>query len=371
MGQDGFSRRELPAWRRGRPSLRVRLAAVAVCLLAAGAGIIVVAGSLAARDQLTRQAGQLLRGYAGQLAGHPFLLTPLSRTAPGPAGLSLAAAGAGALSIAVRDSGGQLVMRTAPGIPAGQAGTVQPGRAGYLAIAEPIHYRAHRIPYAYSAEDFVLDVSPAGPGSPGTLVVSLSLARIGHATGHLRAVMLAVSGLVVLAAGGLAAWMISAMLWPLTWLGHRAEAIAAGRAPTAGPPASSLPGGPPRGCWAVAPALTVLLTQLERAGDAAAGPGPPGDLAGGAALASRRVTERRRQAIVDTSRELRKLVSVLAGLTEYYRLHDEPGPGGSDRLLDRVAEETARIDALIQTLEGTVQDEPGSPGHRENVGRSA
>jgi len=40
-------------------------------------------------------------------------------------------------------------------------------------------------------------------------------------------------------------------------------------------------------------------------------------------------------------------------------------------LRDRVAEETARIDALIQTLEGTVQDEPGSPGHRENVGRSA
>jgi hypothetical protein len=371
MGQDGFSRRELPAWRRGRPSLRVRLAAVAVCLLAAGAGIIVVAGSLAARDQLTRQAGQLLRGYAGQLGRHPFLLTPLSRTAPGPAGLSLTAAGDGALGIAVRDSGGQLVMRTGPGGPAGPAGTVQPSRGGYLAIAEPIHYRAHRIPYAYSADDFVLDVSPAGPGAPGTLVVSLSLARIGRATGHLTAVMLAVSGLVALAAGALAAWMISAMLWPLTWLGHRAEAIAAGRAAAAGPPASSPSGGPRRGCWAAAPALTVLLTQLEHAGDAAAGPGPPGDLPGGAALASRRVTERRRQAIVDTSRELRKLVSILAGLAEYYRLHDQPGPGGFDRLLDRVAEETARIDALIHTLEGTVQDEPGSPAPRETVGRSA
>ena len=62
---------------------------------------------------------------------------------------------------------------------------------------------------------------------------------------------------------------------------------------------------------------------------------------------------------MDTSRELRTLVSVLAGLTEYYRLHGQSGPGGFGRLLDRIAKETARIDALIHTLEGTVQDEAG------------
>ena len=203
----------------GRPPLRVRLAAVAVCLLAAGAGLIVVAGGLATRNHLTRQAGQQLRGYAGQLARHPFLLTPLSRTPPGPAGLSdLAAAGAGALSLEVRGAGGQLVIRAGPGRPAGpgpqvaaarvlagyhQAGTVRASGGGsYLSVAEPIRYRAHRIPYAYGAEDFALDVtSPAGTGAPGTLVVSLSLARISQATGRLTVIMLAVSGLVVLAAG--------------------------------------------------------------------------------------------------------------------------------------------------------------------------
>ena len=79
-------RREILARRPARPSLRVRLVAAAVCLLAAGAGIIVVASVSATRSQLTRQAEQQLRAYAGQLTSHPFLLTPLSRSAPGAAG---------------------------------------------------------------------------------------------------------------------------------------------------------------------------------------------------------------------------------------------------------------------------------------------
>ena len=42
--QDGVPRWKILTRRPARPSLRVRLVAVAVCLLAAGAGIIVVAG---------------------------------------------------------------------------------------------------------------------------------------------------------------------------------------------------------------------------------------------------------------------------------------------------------------------------------------
>ena len=158
MSQDALPRRRRPGWRPGRPSLTVRLAAAVSCLLAAGAVIIVVAGGLATRDHLTQQARHELHGYAGQLARHPFLLTPLSRTAPGsPALGALASAGAGPLSIEVRGAGGQLVMRVGPGRRAGPV----------LAVAEPVRYRAHRIPYAYSAEDFALDVtSPAGPARP-------------------------------------------------------------------------------------------------------------------------------------------------------------------------------------------------------------
>jgi len=53
--------------RPARPSLRVRLVAAAVCLLATGAGIIVVAGVSAIRSHLTGQAEQQLRAYAVQL----------------------------------------------------------------------------------------------------------------------------------------------------------------------------------------------------------------------------------------------------------------------------------------------------------------
>ncbi len=350
MGQDGSPRRKLLTW---RPPLRVRLAAVAVCLLAAGAGIIVVAGGLATRNHLTRQAGQQLRGYAGQLARHPFLLTPLSRTPPGPPGLSdLAAAGAGALSVEVRGAGGQLVIRAGPGRPAGpgplvtaarvlaghhQAGTVRASRGGsYLSIAEPIRYRAHRIPYAYGADDFALDVtSPAGTGSPGTLVVSLSLARISQATGRLTVIMLAVSGLVVLAAGCVGAWIIGAPRRPLTQ------------------------------------ALSATLAQLEQAQAEQAQAEQAGGEATAAGPAGRHAAGWRGQAIADTGRALRTPLSILGALTEYYWHRDQLSPADCDRLLARVADETTRIGMLIDALECAGPDQPGPPGRGENVGRGA
>jgi signal transduction histidine kinase len=348
---------------------------VTVCLLAAGAALIVVASGLATRDHLTRQAGQQLRGYAGQLTRHPFLLTPDSRTTPGPPGLSdFAADGAGALSIEVHSSGGQLIVRAGPGHPAGSGvhaaaaqvlagrgrpATIRATRGGsYLAITEPIRYRAHRIPYAYGAQDFALDVtSPAGTGSPGTLVVSLSLARIGQATSHLTVIALAVSGIVVLAAGCLAAWMLRALLRPLTRLRHRADAIAAGQPGPGGPGTGGLPSGADR----VAPVLSATLTQFEHA------PAP----AAGAGLAAFQVAEQQRQAIADTARELRTPLSILSGLAEYYRHGGELGPGDFDRLLNRVRDETARIGTLIDALDRTGQDPAGPPGPDENVGRGA
>jgi hypothetical protein len=327
-------RRAILTRRPARPSLRVRLVAAAVCLLAAGAGIIVVAGVSATRSHLMREAGQQLRAYAGQLASRPFLLTPFSRSAPGAPGLSDLAAGTGTLSVEVRGPGGQVVMWSGPGHPAApglhmaaarvlasrsRAVTAQPARHGsYLAIAEPIRYRAHRIPYAYSAEDFALDVtSPAGTGSPGTLVVGVSLARISQATGHLTVILLAISGLVLVATGCLAAWMFRAALRPDR----------------------------------IAPALSALQTRLRHLDVPAGEPG----------AAARQATEQKRQAIVATGRELRKPVSVLGGLAEYYRHRDQLTPGGFHRLLGRVADETARIEAIIDERLRPGPDEPDSP----------
>ena len=318
---------------RPAPSLRVRLVAAAVCLLAAGAGIIVVAGLSATRSHLTGQAEQQLRAYAVQLTSRPFLLTPFSRSAPRAPELSGLTAGTSAVTVEVRGSGGQLVLRTGPGRPAGPGlhaaaqvlasrggpAAIRPvRRGGYLAIAEPIRYRAHRIPYAYTAEDFALHVtSPAGTGSLGTLVLSVSLARISQATDHLAVILLATSGLVLLAAGCLAAWVIRAALRPDR----------------------------------VAPALSAVVTQVEQLRVPAGEPGS----------AAWRVAEQKRQAIAAAGRELRQPLSVLGGLTEYYRHRDRLTPGEFDRLLGRVADETARIDAIIDDRLGPGQDEPGPP----------
>jgi hypothetical protein len=163
MDQDGMQRRRRAARRAGRLSLRVRLAVAAASLLAVGAVVIVLAGGVATRDQLTRQARLELRGYALQLSRHPFLLTPLSRAAPGPSGLiAPPGAAAGTLSIEVRGAGGQLVMRAGSAHLAGAglhaavarvlAGRDQPGPVrvapggSSLSVAQPVRYRAHRIP---------------------------------------------------------------------------------------------------------------------------------------------------------------------------------------------------------------------------------
>jgi hypothetical protein len=333
--QDIVPRWKILTWRPARPSLRVRLVAAAMCLLAAGAVIIVVASVSATRSHLTRQAEQQLRAYAAQLTSHTFSLMPFSQAAPGSPGLSDLAAGTSAVSIEVRGSGGQLVMRTGPGGPAGpgvhaaaaqvpvgpdRPATIRPARHGsYLAIAQPIRYRAHRIPYAYSAEDFALHVtSPAGTGSPGTLVVSVSLARIGQATNHLAVILLATSGLVLLGTGCLAAGVIGGALRPDR----------------------------------MAPVLSAAMTELGRLQAPAGQPGAAG----------RRVAEQNRQAIAAAGGELRKPLSVLSGLTEYYRHRGQLTPGEFDGLLGRVADETARIDAIIDDRLGPAQDEPGPAG---------
>jgi hypothetical protein len=83
----------------------------------------------------------------------------------------------------------------------GQLGTVLAvsGGGSWRVIAGPVRYRAQRIPFACSAEDFSLVItSTAGPGVTGTLMVGLDLGSIGPAIGKLGVIGLAVSGVVIL-----------------------------------------------------------------------------------------------------------------------------------------------------------------------------
>ena len=152
-----------------------------------------MACGLLARGYLQGQADQQLRAYAARLASHPFKASPLYGVAGG-------VPGAAGLGIEVRAPAGQVGMRAGsvgrpgpviPAVPAAVAArgdhpakVAAGGGDSWLVITEPIHYRARRIPFSYSAQGFyVVVTSTARRGLPGTLVIGLDLRSAGHAVG--------------------------------------------------------------------------------------------------------------------------------------------------------------------------------------------
>jgi signal transduction histidine kinase len=298
--------------------LRVRLAAVACCAVAAGAAVMGLACSQAARSALMRQADQQLRAYADQLTGRPFTAMPVG---PGPGG---AASSAFVIEVV---SGHQLVIETGAD---GQSGPVLAGiavRAGQLAVvraksgggrwlvvAEPVRYSAQRILFTYGSDGYFLHVtSTSRPGTDGTLVVGLDLRRVSEAITKItvRVVTVGAAAVLVIAFAGLA--VIGAILRPLT----RAETMAAGVG---------------------AHGLARQVTSDH-----------PGSVLEGAC------------------RELRRPVSVVGGCAEYYRLRGPLTAAELDRIMSRIADEAARIDAIIDDLAGTGRDRPRPAGSAEST----
>jgi two-component system, OmpR family, sensor kinase len=349
VGHDGFRGGLATGWLLGRASLWVRLVATTLCALAAGATVITGACALLARSFLMGQADQQLRAYAGGLISRPFAASPLYGVGPGAPAAGMPG---GVFGIEIRGPGGQLVMRAGPAagpgpvIPAvparvaartGPLVTVAAGRGvSWRVIAEPIHYRARRIPFSYSAEGFSVSVTGlARPGLAGTLVVGVDLGPIGRTAGGLAVTGLAVSGVMVLIAGGLGALAIRAILRPLTQAEGTLAAAAAGelsrRVPErhSGTDASGLTG-----------SLNNMLSRTEHAFSTCAG----------SETFARRSGERMSRIIAGTCQELRRPLSVIHGLA---------GPGGHrgrlsagelDHRMKRVASEAARLDALVDDL---------------------
>ena len=326
MLQDGLRRGRSAARLPTSRSLGVRLAAVAVCLVAAGAGAITAAGHLVARNYLERQAEQQLRSYTGLLTSRPFTVFPGSRTAPGASGLGDTGR---ALSIEVRASGGLVLINAGPAVPPA-------GRGSWLTIAEPIHYQAHHIPFAYGAEDISLSVTgTASPGFAGTLRVGLDLAGTGRAVDRLTITGLAVSGIVLLLITGAAAGVIRVLLRPVARMAQAADTVAAGDL-SARMPLRRAHGVLGR----LSRSLNRTLSQAEQTLSATAR----------AEAAARDSSERMRRAIADTASNLRKPVSVLAGLAQYYRERGEPGHDDHDGLMRQVAEQASRMELLVDDL---------------------
>lgn len=360
--QDGFRGGQAISRPPGRLSVQVRLVATALCLVAAGAGIIGMASDLVARGYLMQQADQQLRAYADRLASRPFTATPISGLAPGAS--SSGSFAGGAFGIEVRGSAGQLVMTAGPGTQPGPAipaaWVISPARAGQLVtvpaaggggswrvITEPVRYRARRIPFAYSAEDFSLAIAgKAGPGVAGTLVVGLDLDSIGQAIGRLTASCLVVSGVVILAVACLGIAVIRAILRPLTQMRETADAIAAGEL------ARRVPGRYTRGdADGLAWSLNTMLAQVEHALDASAE----------SEATARRSGARMRQVIADTARELRTPISVIRGLAQHHGQRGRLSAGEIDRMMRQVEDEAERAGVLVDDLLLTGRDQPRPP----------
>ncbi len=406
-----------PGFPRPGPSLRVKLLAVLLCLLAAGAAVIVTAGASALRGQLTRQAGDQLRAYVHQLTSHSFQLLGTARgappkavpyaaagtatgaRAPGTAGTkgspgaarmagessaarsadapSMVVAGTGAFSIELRGPGGQLLLSVGPGtrpeqaVPAAFAPV--PARAGllrtvrgvggiYLVIAEPMHVQARRLVFGYGADDFAV-TSGRRHGEPATLVVGLRLAGIGQAVRRLALLAVAVSTAVILLTGGLAWAAIRFSLRPVSRAARTADAVAAGVGGdgVGGDGVGGGPGGdglaqrvPGPAARGLAASLNSMLSRLDEQGTASAS----------AETAARAATAEMVGRLESVAQELRRPISLLHGQAEHWthrdrhrdRHRDGHGNGDADRALNQIAAHAARAEALLDEMDGVSPD---------------
>lgn len=334
--------------------------ATALCLLAAGAAIITGACVLTARGGLQEQADQQLRAYAARLVSHPFKASPLYGVAGGLPG---GANPGGEFGIEVRGPADQMVMRTAPG---GESGPVIPvvpatvttrvdhpatvargGGGSWLVITKPIHYRARRIPFSYSAQGFYLVVTgTARRGLAGTLVIGLDLRNAGQAVGRITLIVLAISGATILAVAFLAVALSRALLRPVTRAEQTLTAVAAGQLSCRVPERR---GGDAGG---IATSLNAMLGQIEHAVRTRVA----------SEEAARQSHEQLCRDIADAGHQLRKHLSIVRGIADAYRRSGQASAGERDRMMRRVADETARMAALADAMLATSRDQQPRSG---------
>jgi two-component system, OmpR family, sensor kinase len=331
VGQYGWRGSRAIARRLARPSLQARLVAAVMGLVAAAAVAITAAGYLTVRDYLVRQAGQQLRAYASDLTSHSFAMfpgAPVASAASGPGGPN---GPGGAVSVEVRDPEGQLIISAGPAPRA-------VGGGNWLMIAEPVHYQVRHILFVFGADNYsVVVTAQARSGQAGRLVVRLSLASVTRAADQLAAICLAVSGVVLLLVGCGAAVAIRAILRPFTRVERTAAAAAAGELSCRIPVRQIQGSG---GGGRLARSLNQFLGQAERTLRATAA----------SEASARASTERMGRIIADTAGQLRRPVNVLYGTADYYLKRERLGPGEPEHVMRKVADEAARIDALIDDL---------------------
>ena len=304
-----------------RLPLRVLLPLVAVGLAAAGASVVGVAEVSAARGYLMRQVDQNLVACAAGPLSQPIAAMPGSGPAfslvlPGPCDAELLSAG------------GQLLTSAIPGAPAspalpigGSRSAARPGRpvtvpgtgsdGAWRVLVAAVHYQPRRILYVYGPDDVMYVIGGrTAPGPAGRLVVMAGLAGVGQITAGIAAGYAAAAGAVLVALAGAALALVRALLRP--------------------------------------PRPAAELASIDE--QAAAGEPRPIRASSAAEAAARRSTIEMAGRLGEVALDLRTSVNVVRGFAEYCRLRRPPPSAGLDRMTDRVAEEVARMETLIERL---------------------
>jgi two-component system OmpR family sensor kinase len=162
----------------------------------------------------------------------------------------------------------------------------------------------------------------------GTVVVAVPMREVDQTLDRLVKVEALVIGAVLLALAALAWWVVQIGLRPLDRMGATADAIAAGDLSRRVEPATER-----TEVGRLGMALNAMLGQIERA------------------FAQQQKSEDRlRRFLADASHELRTPLSSIRGYAELFRMGAVSGEADSDKAINRIEEEAARMGVLVEDL---------------------
>ncbi len=328
--------RRLPS----RTSLRVKLIAAVLSLVAIALVVISIAGITVLRNNLIQQQDSQIRTLFLQAqSGRHFGVA-----ATGPDRWVYEALIANSPPQEVGRSGNLRPGSPLPDVAANEAWlAAHPGEEITIpAQSGDARWRVAAFP------DFTFHTTANSP-IIGTLVVGLDASNDYATIGKLVSIDLIVSMLVLLGLAVLGVALIRASLRPLTDIERTAEAIASGDL------SRRVPDRDPRTeVGRLGRSLNSMLAQVENAFRARAE----------SESAARRSEKRMRQFVADASHELRTPLTAIRGFAEYYRQRGgietaangntapEPGLGRADldRIMRRVEQESARMGVLVEDM---------------------
>jgi hypothetical protein len=348
--------------------LRVLLPCLALCLTAAGAAAIGVAGVSSAGGLVLRQADDVVRACDGSVLSHGPVTVPGYglEAVPGygleavpSSDLVPGTAGSGTCGVELVSTSGQVLIAAAsagaPAIPASGswlathlAGPVTvPGASGggrWRVVIAAVHYRAQRMLFVFGHDDLRYLISGrTGQGSLGMLILMAAVAGTGPAAAGYAAA--AGTVLVLLAAAAFA--LTRAILRPL----HAAARLAANPGPDAIGrleevlARAGMPANGSRERYGMLLASMYERLQASRAAEAAARKSAA-DMSG---------------QLAQTCLQLRRPASIVYGFAAYLRQQDKPQPASLDLMLHRVTGEITGMERLADELHMRSAGETAGP----------